>query len=90
MVAIIETFISLKKINQEERKRLIDLFQTIDTDNSGAIDLDELIQLSRTHLGHHDENEIRHIISKIDVNKSNTINLNEFLVVMSNRKKMFE
>lgn len=42
------------------------------------------------NFGHHDISEVQHIINKIDLNKSSSINFNEFLVAMTDRKKMFE
>ena len=90
LVTIIETFISLRKTNQEERKKLTDIFQAMDIDNSGTIEVIELFEVYKKHFGHHDIEEIQHIINKIDLNRSSSINFNQFLVAMSNRKSMFD
>lgn len=42
LVSIIEGYLIYKRVGQEERQRLASIFQEIDLDNSGIIEIDEL------------------------------------------------
>lgn len=43
LITVVESFLSIRKINQEERKKLADIFNRIDKNGDGTIDIQELI-----------------------------------------------
>jgi Ca2+-binding EF-hand superfamily protein len=47
LIAIIENYLSLSEISQQERERLAVVFQRIDTNKDGSIEASELMALYR-------------------------------------------
>ena len=41
-ISMVESYLVCKKINQEERQHLAEIFESIDEDKSGIIDIEEL------------------------------------------------
>lgn len=42
--AVIETFLAMKTISQEDRRSLTDKFKELDKDNSGVLEINEVIE----------------------------------------------
>lgn len=76
MIAIIENYLSLSEISQQERERLAVVFQRIDTNKDGSIEASELMSLYREHFGEENEEEINNILGRIDQNQSGKIDFN--------------
>ncbi|XP_076314990.1 WD repeat-containing protein on Y chromosome-like [Tachypleus tridentatus] len=71
------------KLNFEHLKRLQRLFGEMDTDGSGALDIDEFKTAMAALLGGHiDEHELELIFMKIDTNCDGTIDWEEYLSYM--------
>jgi Ca2+-binding EF-hand superfamily protein len=51
LISVIESYLSIRKINQEERQKLGELFNSLDTDNNGTIDASELIHIYKENCG---------------------------------------
>jgi Ca2+-binding EF-hand superfamily protein len=49
LISVIESYISMKKVSQEERERLASIFNEIDKDGNGMIDIAELIEIYKQH-----------------------------------------
>jgi Ca2+-binding EF-hand superfamily protein len=44
---VVETYLAVNTVSQEDRRALADKFQEIDKDNSGVIEYDELLECFR-------------------------------------------
>jgi calcium-dependent protein kinase len=89
LVSVIESYLSFVKITQEERSEITRLFNKLDTDNSGTIDINELREAFTLCTEGECDAEVEHVLSKIDKNKSKKIDLNEFVTALFDRKKLF-
>ncbi len=89
LVSVIESYLSFVKITQEERSEITRMFKKLDTDNSGAIDINELREAFALCTEGKCDAEVEHVLSKIDKNKSKKIDLNEFVSALFDRKKLF-
>lgn len=47
---MIESYLCLKKITQQERQKLAEMFTSIDSDGNGQIECDELLKAFRKKL----------------------------------------
>jgi calcium-dependent protein kinase len=65
------------------------MFKKLDTDNSGAIDINELREAFALCTEGEYAVEVEHVLSKIDKNESKKIDLNEFVTALFDRKKLF-
>ncbi|XP_013775753.1 WD repeat-containing protein on Y chromosome-like [Limulus polyphemus] len=71
------------KLNFEHLKRLQRLFEEMDTDGSGALDMDEFKTAMTALLGGHmDEHELELMFMKIDTNCDGTVDWEEYLNYM--------
>mmetsp|Transcript_30228 Transcript_30228/g.66089 ORF Transcript_30228/g.66089 Transcript_30228/m.66089 type:complete len:911 (-) Transcript_30228:377-3109(-) len=68
-----------KKISQEERERLMEVFKKHDKDGSGAIDLQELQQMCEELGGKISAEESQEAMKQLDKDKSGTCNFEEFV-----------
>jgi Ca2+-binding EF-hand superfamily protein len=69
----------LKKITQDERQKLAEIFTSIDSDGNGLIDKAELVATLRTHMDkfkHLAEAELDQLVSSMDKNNSGKIDFN--------------
>ena len=74
-----------------ERDRLGRLFNELDTDHSGKIELRELQAFLETSKPEYmDHQEAMKVASNLDKDKSGTIDFNEFLVAMFDRKGLYK
>ena len=78
---------SIKKISQEERRRLGDIFNSIDTDNSGDIDKNEFKKALALIGSNISEGDIGKIFERFDKNGNGTITYDEFRLLMEDRMK---
>ena len=70
----------VKIIDHTQRDALREQFSHIDTDSSGLISAEELKESIRSSQMSITEEQVNHIIDRIDYNKNNQINYTEFLV----------
>lgn len=83
----IKNFLISKKATQNERQEMAKIFEMIDTDASGVIDRDELMNLYSVVTGLSSE-DIEKQLSKIDQNNSDKIDFHEFMLVMCDNEIM--
>lgn len=87
---MIESYISFKRIAQNERQRLAKIFEEIDKDKSGMIDIAEFKEFYAEYSENYCEKEVEELLGLIDKNKSGKIDFNEFIGAIYCRRKLFE
>lgn len=87
---MIESYLVCKKINQAERQRLALIFESIDEDKSGIIDIEEFKKFYCENSEHYDVKEVEELLNIIDKNRSGKIDFNEFISAMYSRRKLFQ
>ena len=85
------SFISSQLATKTEREQMLDLFKTLDTDNSGTISKKELIQ--GFEMLYFDEindieSEVNKIMNQVDIDHSGEIDYNEFIAASMSRNKI--
>jgi Ca2+-binding EF-hand superfamily protein len=55
LISVIESYLSLKKVNQQERQELANLFNEIDSDGNGMIDVSEFVEIYKTNVSAYSE-----------------------------------
>ena len=89
-MSLIESYLIFNKLGKTERDRLGRLFNQIDTDHSGKIELKELENLI-TKIKPCSMNlpEAMTLAKNLDKDRSGTIDFNEFLIAMYDRSALF-
>ncbi|PKA50079.1 Calcium-dependent protein kinase 5 [Apostasia shenzhenica] len=77
-----------ESLSEEEIAGLKEMFQAMDTDNSGAITFDELKEGLRRYGSNLKESEIRDLMDAADVDKSGTIDYGEFVAATLHLNKL--
>ncbi|XP_039123875.1 calcium-dependent protein kinase 26-like [Dioscorea cayenensis subsp. rotundata] len=77
-----------ESLSEEEIAGLKEMFQAMDTDNSGAITFDELKEGLRKYGSNLKESEIRDLMNAADVDKSGTIDYGEFIAATLHINKL--
>src|SRR5262249_5805708 len=72
-------------VNDADLKRLWDTFGVFDADGSGAISGEELAGVMRSLGQSPTERELRELINEVDLDRSGTINFEEFKALMVSR-----
>ena len=75
-----------KAITEEEVAKLWEAFRVFDADASGAIASEELGQVMRSLGQSPNETELRDMIKEVDVDKSGSIDFEEFKMLMVSRQ----
>jgi calcium-dependent protein kinase len=83
------TFIVNHLLSKEEKNELMELFQSLDTNGDGVLNKEELYEGYKQQMDEDDAlKEVERIMSEIDIDKSGTIDYNEFLIAATNRQKV--
>ena len=61
-MAVIETFLAMKTLSQEDRRCLADKFKEMDKDNSGVLEINEVIEAYKSIYGETNEEEVKRIL----------------------------
>ncbi|KAM0945194.1 putative protein kinase CAMK-CDPK family [Dioscorea sansibarensis] len=77
-----------ESLSEEEIAGLKEMFQAMDTDNSGAITFDELKEGLRKYGSNLKESEIRDLMNAADVDNSGTIDYGEFIAATLHINKL--
>jgi calcium-dependent protein kinase len=85
------TFIANQLATKKERDEMMDLFKSLDTDNSGTLSRQELID-GFTHLYHSEvddiDAEVDRIMAQVDTDRSGEIDYSEFVAATLNRNQL--
>ena len=84
-------FITSQLSTKAEREEMMDLFKSLDTDNSGTLDANELKQGFSLLFGNEINNidqEIESIMKQVDLDGSGTIEYSEFVSATLNRQQL--
>ena len=79
-------FSILPELSEEELDEIAEVFRLLDDDDSGALDADELLEGFSLMGSRVDEAELRALIRAVDFDGSGEIEIDEFEVIMSNKK----
>ncbi len=83
------TYIVNHLLSKEEKNELLELFQSFDKNGDGVLSKEEIFEGYRSILGEIEaRNEVERIMSEIDIDKSGTIDYNEFLISATNRQSV--
>ena len=85
------TFISSQLATKKEREEMIKLFKSLDTDNSGTLSRQELMQgFHNLYMDEMDdiEEEVDNIMRQVDTDGSGEIDYSEFVAASMNRNKL--
>ena len=81
-------FIASHFTSNKEKETLLKFFKQMDTDSSGTLSRDELVEGYR-HIGELDaEKEVDNIFAKLDIDGSGELDYTEFLAAAMSRKKL--
>ena len=86
------SYISQHKLYQEDNNKLIKIFNQLDVDCDGQLDLNEIFKYYKKYFARtikEDTEKVKDMIKQIDVNGNGKIDYSEFMIVLSkfNRKK---
>jgi Ca2+-binding EF-hand superfamily protein len=87
---MIEGYLVTKKINQAERQHLASIFESIDEDHSGIIEVEEFKKFYQDNSEYYNGEEMEALLLTLDKNKSGKIDFNEFISAMCSRRKLFQ
>lgn len=76
----------------EEKKRLLDIFQAFDSNNDGQLDFKELLDGYTEYFGDPEraEIEVTEIMQKLDINNNGNIDYSEFAIAHLNLSKILQ
>jgi len=80
-------YITTHMLTQENREKLMQIFEALDVDGDGLIEKDELIQGYMKVMGQvYSQEELDKIIKEVDVNQSGVIDYSEFVMATISRQ----
>jgi calcium-dependent protein kinase len=83
------TYIVNHLMTKEDRNELLDLFRQFDTNGDGVLSKQEVMEGYKAYLGDVEaEKEAERIMQEVDLDKSGTIDYNEFILAALNRQKV--
>jgi calcium-dependent protein kinase len=83
------TFIVNHLMSKEEKNELLELFQEFDKNGDGVLTKDEIFEGYKSILGEIEATkEVERIMNEVDIDKSGTIDYNEFLLAATNRQNI--
>lgn len=83
------TYIVNHLMTKEDRNELLDLFRQFDTNGDGVLSKHEVMEGYKAYLGDVEaEKEAERIMQEVDLDKSGTIDYNEFILAALNRQKV--
>lgn len=83
------TYIVNNLLTKEERNELLDLFQSFDKNGDGILTKEEIFEGYKSILGEVEASrEVERIMHDVDLDKSGTIDYNEFVLATTNRQKV--
>jgi calcium-dependent protein kinase len=83
------TYIVNHLLSKEEKNELLELFQSFDKNGDGVLSKEEIFEGYKLQMDEEDaKKEVDRIMSEIDIDKSGTIDYNEFLIAATNRQKV--
>lgn len=83
------TYIVNHLMTKEDRNELLDLFRQFDTNGDGVLSKQEVMEGYKAYLGDLEaEKEAERIMQEVDLDKSGTIDYNEFILAALNRQKV--
>lgn len=81
------TYIVNHLLSKEEKNELLELFQSFDKNGDGVLSKEEIYEGYKASMGEREAKiECERIMSEIDIDKSGTIDYNEFLIAATNRQ----
>jgi calcium-dependent protein kinase len=83
------TYIVNNLLSKEEKNDLLELFQQFDTNGDGVLSKQEILNGYKQLMPFDDaEKEVERIMNEVDIDKSGTIDYNEFVLATINKQKM--
>jgi calcium-dependent protein kinase len=83
------TYIVNHLLTKEEKNEMLELFQSFDKNGDGVLSKEEIFEGYKAALGEIEaKREVERIMSEIDIDKSGTIDYNEFLIAATNRQSV--
>jgi calcium-dependent protein kinase len=80
------TFIVNHLMSKEEKNELLELFQAFDINGDGVLTQEEIFEGYKSILGEIEAiKEVERIMNEVDIDKSGTIDYNEFILAATNR-----
>ena len=83
------TYIVNNLLSKEEKNDLLELFQQFDANGDGVLTKEEILNGYKTIMPFDDaEKEVERIMNEVDIDKSGTIDYNEFVLATINKQKL--
>jgi len=83
------TYIVNHLLSKEEKNELLELFQSFDKNGDGVLSKEEIFEGYKATLGEIEaKKEVERIMTEIDIDRSGTIDYNEFLIAATNRQSV--
>ena len=83
------TYIVNNLLSKEEKNDLLELFQQFDTNGDGVLTKEEILHGYQTIMPFdYAEREVQRIMTEVDIDKSGTIDYNEFVLATINKQKL--
>jgi calcium-dependent protein kinase len=83
------TYIVNHLMSKEDKNEMMEIFSSFDKNGDGVLSRDEIFEGYKSILGELEANkEVDRIMKEADLDKSGTIDYNEFLIACSNRQKL--
>lgn len=76
-------------LSKDEKNELLEMFQAFDKNGDGVLSKDEIFEGYKSILGEVEATqEVERIMKEVDIDKSGTIDYNEFVMAAGNRQKL--
>lgn len=83
------TYIVNHLLTKDEKNELLELFQAFDKNGDGVLSKEEIFEGYKSILGEFEATkEVERVMTEIDIDKSGTIDYNEFVIAATNRQKV--
>jgi calcium-dependent protein kinase len=83
------TYIVNHLLSKEEKNELLELFQAFDKNGDGVLSKDEIYEGYKSILGEVEAaKEVERIMNEVDIDRSGTIDYNEFVMAATNRQNI--